>query len=98
MELHKIDLKTRHGKGFFLLWVCVWDTHDWRVRPYLFKYKEGKVYFRAGGTHGEKRFSGKAQNIDDAIDVAINYLEQWLKECNALEHPGRPKADCNEKE
>lgn len=96
MKIHKVDLETKHGKGFFLLWVCAWDTHDWKIRPALFKYEDGKVYFVIVGRHGENRFAGEARNMDEAIAVATNYLEWWLRECDALERPGRPLADCED--
>ena len=95
MEIHKIELNTKYGAGFFLLWVCAWDTHDWRVSPFLFRYKDEKVYYMYGSVNGEERFAGKAQNMDEAIEVATKYLAWWLKECDALERPGRPPADCS---
>lgn len=99
MEIQRVEFDTRYGEGFFLLWVCTWDTHDWRSRPALFRYEDGKVYFIYGGVNKgrEDRFAGEAQNIDDAIEVATEYLEWWLKECDALERPGRPPADCSDK-
>jgi hypothetical protein len=95
MKIHRVEFDTKHGQGFFLLWVCAWDTHDWRLRGYMFRHRDEKVYFMYGGARGEERFAGEAQNRDEAIEVAAKYLEWWLKKCDALERPGRPPADCN---
>jgi len=66
----------------FALGVWARDEFESRERFYRFKYENGLVYFTYGGT--DKRFAGQAQNDDDAIRVATEYLAWWLWICGAI--------------
>src|SRR5258706_3954714 len=64
--------------------ISVWarDEFESRERAYPFKHENGLVYFVYGNT--DKRFAGQAQNDDDAIRVATEYLAWWLWFCGAI--------------
>lgn len=89
-----IDIKFYDGihLGQFTIFVLGQEVYrTWVKNAYLFNYKNGNVYFSAGGV--EDRFAGKANDREEIIKVAIEYLESWLIACSAIgkierkEHP-----------
>jgi hypothetical protein len=68
--------------GSFLISVWARDDFETKERSYPFKHENGLVYFMYGGT--DKRFAGQAQNYNEAIHIATEYLAWWLWTCGAI--------------
>ena len=81
MKVLNVQKNVEHPDSFS---ISVWarDEFESRERTYPFKHESGLVYFMYGGT--DKRFAGQAQNEDDAIRVATEYLAWWLSYCGAI--------------
>jgi len=54
------------------------------IRPYAFRYENGRVYFFSQGREEKKWFAGKADSFSEAIQVAIEYLEIFFEKINSV--------------
>jgi len=82
MKVLNINKKSVARPDQFSISVWARDEFESKERSYPFKYENGLVYFMYGGT--DKRFAGQAQNDQDAIRVATEYLAWWLWTCGAI--------------
>jgi len=82
MKVLNIHKKSAEHPDYFS--ISVWARDEYRSKEsyYRFKHENGLVYFVYGGT--DKRFAGQAQNDEDAIQVATEYLAWWLSSINAI--------------
>jgi hypothetical protein len=82
MKVLNIRKQTVERPDYFSISTWVRDEYQSKEAYYPFKHENGLVYFVYGGT--DKRFAGQAQNDEDAIQVATEYLAWWLSSINAI--------------
>jgi hypothetical protein len=66
--------------------ICVREKNEpkWKEKPYSFKFEQKLVFFLARGEDEYKWFAGQAQNKDEAIQIAIKYLETWIPNIDSM--------------
>ena len=76
--------------------ICVREpgAEMWKEQVYYFIYEQGLVFLFARDPKIKKWFAGQASNQDDAIQLAINYLDQWIRNIDALAHIADRYAEC----
>ncbi len=70
--------------GYFSIFVL--SPHDlfWGENPFSFKHIDDKVFFLVGGYEKDKKFVGQDCVKEKRVDLAVKYLEEWLKECKSI--------------
>lgn len=78
MELTKVVETVTDSEVRFIFQVYCWDEFDYRDRSYVFKWDGKSVIFMFGGSKGQARVIGEAENKEEARRMAEKWLEGWL--------------------
>lgn len=77
--------------------ICIREpsAEKWKERVYYFIYEQGLVFLFARDPIIGKWFAGQASSQDRAVQLAINYLDQWMQNIDSLAHFKDRYAECN---
>jgi hypothetical protein len=66
--------------------ICVREKNEpkWKEKPYSFKFEQKLVFFLARGEEEYKWLAGRAQNKDEAIQIANKYLKTWIPNIDSM--------------